>query len=94
MQLRQVADLRLHDALQPHQLRWTQSVVLETFGQIEQIAVHLHESIVGMLRQRTGEVGGFMLGAAQIALVRVPDLPAVKEDQRGGNDDDKHAGLK
>ena len=94
MQLWQVADLRLHHPLQAGQLRWPQSVVLETFGQIEQIAVHLHESIVGMLRQRAGEVGGFMLGAAQIALVCVPDLPAVKEDQRGGNDDDKHAGLK
>ncbi|MNG97258.1 hypothetical protein D3C79_563650 [compost metagenome] len=94
VQLRQIADLPLHQLLQPQLLRLAQPVDLNAFGQIRQRVVHLQESVIGMLRQRACQIGGLIFGAFQIALMRIPDLPDVKQNQRGGNDDDKHASLK
>ncbi|MNP48833.1 hypothetical protein D3C76_1429770 [compost metagenome] len=75
-------------------MRLAQAVGLNAFGQIGQRSVGLHKGVIGMLCQRAGQVGRFIFGTLQVALVRIPNLPAVKQNQRDGNDDDKYAGLK
>jgi hypothetical protein len=70
-----------HVAFRTGQCRGSSAVSLEPLPQPDQHCVGRFEGLLGVLRQRASQVGGFGLGVAQLGVARRPSLPDVERQQ-------------